>query len=614
MGSASSKYLYDPAQYAAPASDPKAPLNNTDGVPEYDYIVVGAGAAGCVLAARLSEDPNARVLLLEAGPSYEKVFASRIPLAWTGLLGTAVDWAYTTVAQVRAGGRAFVLNRGKMLGGSTGINALIYQHPAPQDLDKWGPGWSYDELLPYLHKAESFASSAPGDHGRDGPWRVEYPQTPPIHEAILSACSAAHVPLTPDMNTRTGSYGAGTFAASVAPDGSRHSTAHAYLTPEVLARPNLKVAVNAHVEKVLFEEGDGEPKAVGVQLSSTSAPGKKFRVRATKEVILSAGAIATPHLLLLSGLGPKAELEVVGVPVVKDLPAVGKHFMDHMSSGPIIFETKPGYSLDYLAKPWYGALAAARWLWDGTGVMRGLGAPGAAFVNVNDPALQLPPPSESITNNAPGSADVELAWFPLVVVDFANTSAWGKEGVSIASVLLKPESEGTITLRSADPLEPPVIDPKYFSSPNDMRVLVRSLRLILRIARAAPADALKFPPTGVFSKRLVDAEGKWDVEGQKKGEGIWWPGRADPETLTDEELAEYIAHRGAAAFHPSSTARLGTSDTDSVVGADLKVHGVAGLRVVDASVFPEPPAAHPVALVVALAERAADVIKGVVKL
>lgn len=164
-----------------------------------------------------------------------------------------------------------------------------------------------------------------------------------------------------------------------------------------------------------------------------------------------------------------------------------------------------------------------------------------------------------------------------------------------------------------------------------MRVLVRSLRLILRIARAAPADALKFPPTGVFSKRLVDSEGKWDVEGQKKGEEIWWPGRGDPDTvrctisnlnlailinlqLTDDELAEYIAHRGAAAFHPSSTARLGTSEAGSVVAADLKVHGVAGLRIVDASVFPEPPAAHPVALVVALAERTADVIKGVVKL
>ncbi|KZV65224.1 GMC oxidoreductase [Peniophora sp. CONT] len=614
MGSTSSKYLYDPAQYAARSPDPAAPLDDTDAVPEYDYIVIGAGAAGCVLAARLSEDPSNRVLLLEAGPPYEKVFASRIPLAWTGLLGTAVDWAYTTVAQARAGGRAFVINRGKMLGGSTGINALIYQHPAPQDLDKWGPGWSYDELLPYLHKAESFASSAPGEHGRDGRWKAEYGPTPPIHEAILSGCSAAHIPLTPDMNTRTGSYGAGTFAASVAPDGSRHSTAHAYLTADVLARPNLSVAVNAHVEKVLFKEEGGEPRVIGVQLSPSSSPGNKYRVRAKREVILSAGAIATPHLLLLSGVGPRSELEAVGVPVVKDLPAVGRHFMDHMSSGPLIFETKPGYSLDYLAKPWWGALAAAQWLWNGTGVMRGLGAPGAAFVNVSDPTLDLAPPSEPITNNASGSADVELAWFPLVVVDFANTSPWGKEGVSIASVLLKPESEGTITLRTSDPRETPVVDPNYFSSPNDMRVLVRSLRLILRIARAAPQDALRFPPTGVFSKRLTDDEGRWDVEGQKKGEGVWWPGRADPDTLPDEELAEYISHRGAAAFHPSSTARLGTSEEDSVVGADLKVHGVRGLRVVDASVFPEPPAAHPVALVVALAERAADIIKGIVKL
>lgn len=163
----------------------------------------------------------------------------------------------------------------------------------------------------------------------------------PIHEAILSACSAAHLPLAPDMNTRTGSYGAGRFAGSVAPDGSRHSTAHAYLTADVLARPNLSVAVNAHVEKVLFAQaGVEEPRAVGVQLSSSSIPANKFRVRAKREVILSAGAIATPHLLLLSGLGPKAELESVGVPVVKDLPAVGRHFMDHMSSGPIVFEVR----------------------------------------------------------------------------------------------------------------------------------------------------------------------------------------------------------------------------------------------------------------------------------
>ncbi|KAF8258550.1 GMC oxidoreductase [Lactarius quietus] len=601
MGSSHS-YVSDPSVCA---TEVKGKDNDRNSWKAYDYVIVGGGSAGSVLASRLSEDPSVTVLLIEAGNNHEKEFLTQIPLAWPKTLKTPIDWDYKTVTQPRAGNRPHDVPRGKVLGGCSSINALIYQHCSPEDFDEWerlgATGWSYKDLHPYFIKSEAYKPDptypdvVASEHGSSGPWKICHADTVPITDIILDACDELGAKRLHDFNTGKGHIGSSPFLATI-DKGKRNSTAIAYLSPNVLSRPNLTVAINTMVEKVLFDQSGAEPRAIGVEVSK-SPKSPKYCVAATREVIICAGAVATPHLLLLSGIGPQEELSKVGIETVKDLSQVGKNYYDHISSGPICFRGKSGYTLDFLNSPIRAALAMLQWFLFAKGPMTDLASPAAAFIRVDND--KLPYGSKSSTdipvrsNNAgPNTPDLELVIFPLVIAGFDIQISPGIYGATIGPVVLKPESSGTITVNSASVYDKPVIDPNFFSSENDMNVLVRGVRFTMRIGRAERVKGALQPK--------ADSADKKD---------FFYMGDADPDRITDEEIKEYIRSHCSAAFHPTSTARIGASPETGVVDPDLRVFGVQGLRVVDASVFPNQISGHPIAAVVAVAEKAADIIK-----
>ncbi|KAH9968390.1 GMC oxidoreductase [Russula compacta] len=571
----------------------------------YDYVIVGGGTAGSVLASRLSEDPNVTVLLIEAGNSHDKEFLTRIPLAWPQILKSPIDWDYPTVIQPRAGNRQHDVARGKVLGGCSSINALIYQHCSPEDYDEWerlgATGWGYQDLHPYLIKSERYTPHPdhPGvvssDHGSKGFWKTTYTEGTPMHNVLIDACEELGVKRIPDFNTANSQMGVSTFL-SITDKGKRNSAVVAYLPPSVLSRPNLTVAVTNVVEKILFDESGSEPRAVGVEVSK-SRTSSKYRVKASREVILCGGTVATPHILLVSGIGPQEELSRVGIKVVKALSQVGKNYYDHVSSGPICFRGKPGYTLDFLNSPIQAVLAMLQWVIFGKGPMTRLACPGAAFIRVDDEKLPYDSKSSSgvpvRTNNAgPNTPDLEIAWFPLVIGGFGIKTPPGIYGATVGPIVLKPESSGTISVKSSSIHDKPVIDPNFFASENDMNVLIRGVRFSMRIGRTNRVKNILEPKAD-----STDASDFFHM------------GDADPDQITDEEIKEFIRAHCTAAFHPTSTARIGASPETGVVDPRLRVFGVKGLRVVDASVFPNQISGHPVATVVAVAEKAADIIK-----
>ncbi|KAI0295100.1 GMC oxidoreductase [Multifurca ochricompacta] len=590
MGSSHS-YLSDPTSFA---TEVKGKNEDSNSWKAYDYVIVGeVCTAGSVLAARLSEDPNVTVLLIEAGTSHEKQFLTQIPLAWPKILKSSIDWDYQTVTQPRAGNRQHDVPRGKVLGGSSAINALIYQHYFAEWESLGATGWGYKDLYPYFIKSEEYTPHlghprvASSNHGSSGLWKTGYVDAAPIHNVVIDACEELGVKRIDDFNTENGQMApppTRSYFANLDNIISGNSIAVAYLSPDVLRRHNLTVAVTTVVEKILFDGSDLEPRAIGVEVSkSSSSP--KYRIKANREVIISGGAIATPHILLLSGLGPKGELSKVGIKVVRDLPQVGKNYYDHLSSGPICLRGKPGYTLDFLNSPIQAVFAMLQWLLFNKGPMTNLTAPGAAFVRVDDEKLPYSSKSASgvpvrANKTGPNTPDLEIVWFPLVIGGFGVQTPPGVYGTTVGPVLLKPESSGTITLKSASVYDKPVIDPNFLASENDLNVLVRGVRFSQRIGRTKRVD-------GILEPRSDSTDTK----------DFFYMGDADPDRITDEEIKEFIRGHCSAAFHPTCR-RL-----------ELRVFGVKGLRVVDASVFPNQISGHPVAVVVAIAEKAVDIIK-----
>ncbi|KAI0045900.1 GMC oxidoreductase [Auriscalpium vulgare] len=602
LSHSSGLYVSDPATFATPANAPEEDWR------QYDYVVVGGGTAGCVLASRLSEDLNATVLLIEAGTSHEHEIYTRIPLAWPRAIKTHLDWAYESTPQVRGAERNLVIPRGKVLGGSSALNALIYQRCSPEDFEEWvklgALGWGYEDIKPYFEKLEQFVPNAkfPGvkaeSYGSRGPLKVGIAQeVPPIHRAIIEACEELGVKAVDDLNTPEGILGASTFTSITDGKGSRNSVAVAYLPPSVARRPNLTIAIRTTTEKLLFASQPGaDPRAMGVEVS-VSAAAPKFRVRANKEVIMCGGTIGTPQLLLLSGVGPKEELAKLGIEVVKDLPQVGKNYRDHIAAGPLAARVKPGWSFDYLNNPVSGVLALGRWLLFGTGPMAALAASGAAFIRTDDPSLPFDTKHGKrveIKDNTSGprSPDLEIVWFPLLTGNLSVPAPSGTHGITLGAMALRPESSGEVTLRTTSAYDHPLIDPNVFASDNDWEVVARGMRFILKLAR---------------SERL---KGIVDLQPHSTDQtDFFWPGDADPDQITDEEIKAYIRNNCLPIFHPVGTAKIGPTAETGVVDPSLKVHGVQGLRVVDASVFPAQVSGHPAAVVVAVAEKAADVIK-----
>lgn len=519
----------------------------------YDFIIIGGGSAGCVLAARLSEDPAARVLLLEAGGTDRHPFY-HLPAGFAKMTKGIGAWGWTTVPQRHLNGVAIRYTQAKVIGGGSAINAQIYTRGNALDYDDWRQmgcdGWSYADVLPYFRKAEDNDTWDDRWHGKGGPLGVSKPAAPlPICEAYFKAAGALGIPFNPDM---AGARQDGVGYYQLTQRGARRSSAAmAYLAPN-RGRANLTVRTGAQVRRILTESG----RATGVELMDGA------RLTAATEVILSSGAIGSPRLLMLSGIGPADHLAEVGLRPVLDQPGVGSNFQDHLDLFAIAEVTGP-HTYDRYARPLWSAAAGLRYLLTKTGPVASSLFETGGFWYV-DPAARSP--------------DIQLHLGLGSGIE-AGVAAMPNGGVTLNSAYLRPRSRGTVRLASADPAAAPLIDPNYWADPHDREMSIRGLKLAREILRQ---PALK---PYVLAERL--------------------PG---PDVRTEADYFAYACRHAKTDHHPAGTCRMG-SDPDAVVDTRLRLNGIAGLRVVDASVMPTVVSSNTNAPTIMIAEKAADMIR-----
>ena len=535
--------------------------------PEFDYIVVGAGSAGsagCVLAARLSEDPATRVLLLEAGPPDRSLWI-HLPIGYGKTMWSPrYNWCFHTDPDPNMNGRRIYWPRGKTLGGSSSINGLIYIRGQREDFDHWAElgntGWGYDDVLPYFIKCEGNRRGASALHGADGPLTVS--DIVPKHElieAFIEGASQIGVPRTADFNGDR-QEGAGYFQLNT-DRGWRCSTAKAYLSP-ARRRKNLRIETEAHATGLIL---DGR-RAVGVRWRQAGAM-KAAHCQA--EVLVCAGSIQSPQLLQLSGIGPSALLGRHGVPVVVDTPGVGENLQDHLQIR-LTFEcTRPITTNDQLNSTLGRVALGLQWL---------LFRSGPLAVGINQGGCFMRALKDDAGQAVAARPDIQFHVATLSA-DMAGGQVHPYSGFTMSVCQLRPESRGHIRIRSTDPLEPPEMQPNYLATELDRRTAVAGVKAAREIA-AAPA-----------MRPYVKAEVK--------------PG---PAVADDAALLEFCRNNGATIFHPTGTCKMG-SDALSVVDSRLRVHGVGGLRVVDCSVMPTLVSGNTNAAAVMLAEKAADMIR-----
>jgi choline dehydrogenase len=522
---------------------------------EYDYIIVGSGSAGSVLANRLSAKPEIKVLLLEAGGS-DNSFYVRMPAGIANLSGPRFNWGYETAPQAAMKGRRMYWPRGRLIGGSSSVNAMVYMRGQPADYDHWrqlgNAGWSYDDVLPYFKKAERNERLHDRFHGADGPLNVaERPYTNPLSHAFVEAAQQAGLPFNPDFNGAL-QLGCGLFQVTQK-NGRRWSAASAYLHPAA-ARENLTIVTKAQATRVLIENG----RAVGVEYARGR---RRHTARASQEVVLAAGAINSPQFLLLSGIGPAEELRARGVSVVHDLPGVGKNLQDHLNVN-IVQRAKRGSALDGKNRGLAPIGVALEYLFYGTGPGTSNVAEAGAF---------------AISELGAANPDVQYHFIPAQVVNHARTPMDG-DGVTVHACCLRPQSRGEIRLASTDPLQPPVMDPNYLAADYDLKVLIAGLRQGRDIL--APQA---FKP--------------WLGEERLPG----------PAVQSNAELEDFIRATAETEYHPVGTCKMG-SDPMAVVDEKLRVRGIERLRVIDASIMPAIVSGNTNAPVIMIAEKGAEMM------
>ncbi len=528
----------------------------------YDYVIVGAGSAGCVLAGRLSEDPAARVLLLEAGGRDTHPYI-HIPLGMGKMHEHDMfNWGYHTEPEPSMNGRTIEAMRGKVLGGSSSINVMAYTRGNRGDYDRWAQkgarGWSYADVLPYFKRTETWQGGANAWRGGTGPVGTEFAKTKdPVYDAWLKAAADAGLPVTDDYNGKQQEgFGRGQYTIR---NGYRSSAATAYLKP-ARGRKNLTIATGAHATRVLMQG----TRATGV--AYVDASGHTVEVAAEREVILSGGAFNTPPLLMHSAIGPAAHLRDMGIKPIADLP-VGKNLQDHLAV--IIFFARLNESTfrhDMRFDRMAVSMLRAYFFGSGPGTV----VPGGlhAFIKTR-PELAVPD-IEFMFRGAPANTHL---WFPLVRPAYAD-------GYGIRPTLLHPDSRGEILLRSSDPRQPPRIVYNFFSAPDDLPRLREGFKIARDVAYRQPMAPFRGAETS--------------------------PG---PGVKTDTEIDAFIRRTAITAHHPCATCAMGIGP-DAVTDPQLRVQGVERLRVVDASVMPDLVSAHINACVLMIAEKASDLIRG----
>jgi len=532
-------------------------MNDNIPTPEFDYVIVGAGSAGCVLANRLTADGKHSVLLLEAGPKDTNLWI-HVPLGYGKLFkDKTVNWMYQTEPEPGLDGRTVFQPRGKVLGGSSSINGLLYVRGQHEDYDRWrqrgNAGWGFADVLPYFKKAENQQRGADDFHGADGPLPVSDLGHPdPISAAFIKAAAQSGIPENPDFNGAS-QEGAGFFQTTTR-NGRRASTAVAYLRP-AKARKNLHVETSALAQRIRFEGR----RAVAVEYSKQGA---LRMVRARKEILVSSGAYNSPQLLQLSGVGPADLLQKHGINVVLDAAGVGHDLQDHMQVRMVMRCPQPITLNDIINNPVRRMLAGARYAAFRKGPLTIAAGTSGAFFKTN-PRLATP--------------DIQVHFLPFST-DKMGEKLHSFSGFSASVCQMRPESRGSLRIRSADPSVPPEIRINYLATETDRTANVEGLKILRKILQA--------PALRPFVSEEVEPGAK---------------------VVTDEALLSYCRQRGSTIYHPTSTCRMG-SDPLAVVDQRLRVRGIEGLRVVDASIMPDLVSGNTNAPIIMIAEKASEMI------